>query len=244
MHRPVTTSEEALRIDPNSALALWIVAYAKATAAFTGVADDPQRFLREAELAANRLVELDVSSASGYAARAFCVSATRQHDRYHEALADARRAHELNPNDTYALYALGLVEAWLGDFDAAIDHAHQILRLSPLERRIHAAYVLLANACFVGRRYEEGANWALRAQMDAGQMFVGHLNAVTCFVGMGEIGRAKTEYAKAHAIAPAWLEALVQGLSPYAQAIHRDRQITFLRVAAGLEDPSAAEALR
>jgi adenylate cyclase len=242
--RAISEGEEALRIDPNSALALGSVAHANALTVFTGVADDPQKCLREAEAAANRLVELDVASASGYAMRAICVLSTRQHDRYHEALADARRAHELNPNDTYALYALGVAEAWLGDFDAAIDHAHQILRLSPLERRIHNAYVLLANACFLGRRYEEGANWALRAQRDAGQLFNAHLNAINCFVGMGQMDRAKAEFAKARALAPAWLDALVQGLSPYARAIDRDRQITFLRVAAGLEDPSAAEALR
>jgi adenylate cyclase len=242
--RAIAEGEEALRIDPNSALALWSVAYAKAVAAFTGIADNPQVFFREAEAAANRLVELDVASASGYAMRAMCVSLTREHDRYPDALADARRAHELNPNDTIALYVLGQVENWLGDADAARDHAHQVLRLSPLDRRIHLTYVLLANACFVGRRYEEGANWALRAQMDAGQLFLAHLNAITCFVGMGEIGRAKAEFAKARSLAPAWLEALVQGLSPYARKIDRDRQTTFLRIAAGLEDPSAAEALR
>lgn len=240
----IDEGEEALRIDPNSALALWSVAYAKAVAAFTGVADDPEHFLREAEWAANRLVELDVASANGYAMRAMCVSLTRQHNRYGEALADARRANELNPNDTFALYVLGQVEVWLGDADAAIDHARQILRLSPLDRRIHLTYVLLAVGCFVGRRYEEGANWALRAQMDARQMFLGHLNAVNCFVGMGEISKAKAEFAKARAIAPAWLEALIQGMSPYARAIDRDRQITFLRIAAGLEDPSAAESIR
>ena len=242
--RAIAEGEEALRIDPNSALALWSVAYAKAVAAFTGVAENPQQFLREAETAANRLVELDVASANGYAMRAMCVSLARNHGRYSKALADARRAHELNPNDTFALYVLGQVEVWLGDADAAIEHANQVLRLSPLDRRIHLTYVLLAVACFIGRRYEEGANWALRAQMDAGQLFLGHLNAINCFVGMGQIDRAKAEFAKARALAPAWLEALMQGLSPYARAIDRDRQITFLRVAAGREDPSAAEALR
>ena len=91
--RAIAEGEEALRIDPNSALALWSVAYSKALAAFAGAADDPQKFLRGAEVAADRLVELDVASASGYALRAMCVSLTRQHDRSGEAFADARRAH-------------------------------------------------------------------------------------------------------------------------------------------------------
>ena len=54
-------------------------------------------------LAAARAIELDSTDALGYALRGLCVLNGFQVDRYPEALADARRAHEMNPNDVFVL---------------------------------------------------------------------------------------------------------------------------------------------
>ena len=44
------------------------------------------------------------------------------------ALAEARYAHDLNPNDVLALRTLGWVEAASGETAAASEHLHQALR--------------------------------------------------------------------------------------------------------------------
>ena len=90
----------------------------------------------EAMWAAARAIELDSTDALGYALRGFGVLLGGQLDRYPEALADARRAHEMNPNDTFVLRFLGL-EAGLGEHERAIEHGHQILRLNPRDSRSH-----------------------------------------------------------------------------------------------------------
>ena len=67
------------------------------------MAEDREHALREAMLAAARAIELDSTDALGYALRGLCVLNGFQVDRYPEALADARRAHEMNPNDVFVL---------------------------------------------------------------------------------------------------------------------------------------------
>ena len=76
--------------------------------------------------AAARAIELDSTDALGYALRGCAVLLGGQVDRYPEALADARRAHEMNPNDVFVLRVLAALEAGVGEHERAIEHGHQI----------------------------------------------------------------------------------------------------------------------
>jgi hypothetical protein len=51
-------------------------------------------------------------------------------------------------------------------------------------------------------------------------------------------------FAAGQKLAPKHFKVRLEGTSPYARPEDRARQRTFLRVAAGIEDPSAADALR
>ena len=96
-------AKEALAIDPNSVLALDALAWAHGVALFLEMGADPEHSLREAMWAAARAIELDGTDPLGYAPRGIGVFLRGQLDRYPDALADARRAHEMNPNDTFVL---------------------------------------------------------------------------------------------------------------------------------------------
>jgi hypothetical protein len=50
--------------------------------------------------------------------------------------------------------------------------------------------------------------------------------------------------AEARLLAPAWVERCLAGRIVYRKPEHVRRATTFLRIAAGLEDPAAAQALR
>jgi adenylate cyclase len=64
-------------------------------------------------------------------------------------------------------------------------------------------------------------------------------------VGLGEIGKAKAMFETLQKVAPAeFLRSRLEGTWPFGQAEDRKRATTILRIAAGLEDPSAADALR
>ena len=168
-----------------------------------------------------------------------------QWDRYPEALADARRAYEMNPNDTYVLRILGYLEAFTGEPERGIEHLHQVMRLNPRDFRIYQTYQNLAAACFVARRYADGIDWASRALRERPRMIQAHTALVLNFVGHGEIGKAKAMFETLQKAASAeYLRSRLEGTWVFGRSEDRRRATTFLRIAAGLENPSAAEALR
>ena len=99
----IREAKEALAIDPSSVLALHALALAHGIALFLQMGADREHSLREAMWAAARAIELDGTDPLGYALRGMGVFLGGQLDRYPDALADARRAHEMNPNDTFVL---------------------------------------------------------------------------------------------------------------------------------------------
>ena len=237
-------AKEALAIDPNSVLALDALAWAHGVALFLEMGADPEHSLREAMWAAARAIELDGTDPLGYALRGIGVFLRRQLDRYPDALADVRRAHEMNPNDTFVLLSLGTLEAGVGEHERAIEHGQQMLRLNPRQSYSHMTYNLLAFASFGAKQYVEGIGWALRALNDMPRLLFAHLHLATCLIGTGEIDKARAAFAAGQRLGPEFFRSRLEGTTSYARPEDRTRQRTFLRIAAGLEDPSAADAVR
>jgi tetratricopeptide (TPR) repeat protein len=167
-----------------------------------------------------------------------------QMDRYPGGLADARYAHEMNPNDPTVLRFLGALEAGLGEGEQAIEHLQRALRLSPRQSRSHEIYQILSFACFIAKRYADGVEWALKALNDMPTFPPTHSCLVYCLVGAGEIEKAKAAFETGQNVAPTYLRTRLEGVSNLARPEDRRRAQTFCRVAAGLEDPSAADAVR
>lgn len=63
-------------------------------------------------------------------------------------------------------------------------------------------------------------------------------------VGLGEVDKVKAELENLRGLAPELVQRWLQGGVAIADEKARHRFTTFLRIAAGLEDPSAADALR
>jgi tetratricopeptide (TPR) repeat protein len=191
-----------------------------------------------------RAIELDGTDAFGYALRRLAVMVSHQFDRYPAALADARYAHELNPNDPNVLRVLAMLEAGSDDGERAIEHRHQALRLSPRPSRSHELRQLLAYASFVAKRHTEGIGWALRALNDMPLFMPTHANLMMCLVGAGEIDEAKAAFAAGQQPALAFFGVRLDGVSVSARPEDSIRHQLLFRIAAGLEDPGAEEALR
>ena len=65
------------------------------------------------------------------------------------------------------------------------------------------------------------------------------------FVGLGEIGKAKAMFETLRKVAsPELLRSRLEGMWAFGRSEDRRRATIFLRVAAGLEDPSAADEVR
>jgi tetratricopeptide (TPR) repeat protein len=110
LERSIREATEALAIDPDSVQALQALAYSYGELLLLQMAMDPEDALRRGQWAATRAIELDPTDALNYALRGLGVLRGRQFDLYADALADVRRAHEMNPNETEVLRVLaGLV---------------------------------------------------------------------------------------------------------------------------------------
>jgi adenylate cyclase len=245
LEQSIREAKEALAIDPNSVGALHALAFSHGFAFFLGMAADREHTLQEALWATARAIELDSEDALGYALRGLGAMHLSQWDRYPEALADARRAHDMNPNDTFVLRVLGSLEARAGEPERAIEQLQQVLRLNPRDPRSYMTHGVLASACFIAKRYADAIAWASRALRERPQLVPAHIYVVLDLVGLGEIGKAKAAFETLQKVASAeFMRRGLEGTWPFGRPEDRRRATTFLRIAAGLEDPSAADALR
>lgn len=95
-------------------------------------------------------------------------------------------AISLNPNLASAWWSSGLVRAFLGDTDTAIEHLAKAHRLNPLDHLIHSPWIGVAWAHFVAGRYEDSATAADRSLTEQANFPPAlRLKAATC----GLLGR-------------------------------------------------------
>ena len=220
----IREAREALAIDPTSVLALQALARAHGIALFLQMVPDREQALRDAALATSRALELDDENPYSYALRGLGCLLSGHQDRYPEALADARRAHEMNPNDVDVLQIVGNLEATVGEPERAIEHLHQVMRLDPRASRSAWTYNLLAFASFGAKQYPEGIGWALRALRDMPRMLQPHVNLACCLVGTGEIDKAKATFEAGQKLAPEFFRVRLEGsASPFTQPEDRKR---------------------
>ena len=74
-------------------------------------------------------------------------------------------ALQLNPNMAWAWLSSGLVKAWLGEPEIAIEHAARAMRLSPYDTQIFVMQTATALAHFLAGRYTEALSWAEKASL-------------------------------------------------------------------------------
>ncbi|MGE0854202.1 MAG: adenylate/guanylate cyclase domain-containing protein [Hyphomicrobiaceae bacterium] len=243
--RSIREAKEALAIDPNSVRALHVLAWAHGNTVQLRIAADRDQAVRESTWATARAIELDGMDAYGYAFRGLSALHFGRLDYYPEAIANARRAHEMNPNDTFVLRILATLEVTMGEFERAIERFHQVMRLNPRDPRGHITYQVLAFACFGAKRYAEGVEWASRAVNDRPKFAQALGSLAVCLVGIGEIDKAKAAFRALQEVASdEYLRHRLESGALFIRPEDRERSITFMRIAAGLEDPSAAEPLR
>jgi adenylate cyclase len=243
----VARAEQALSIDPASTLALNCIALACWQWVFLRSAaslfDAHERGLK----AARRAIAIDPTDGLGYVMLGTLLAHVGHVDGasipYDEALDALETAHQLNPNDHFALRMLGLTKSIAGRPREGIEHLLRALRLNPRDPYSVSVFQMLATACFIAKAYDEGARWALRAHALFPNMANTLVFLAQNYVGLGDIEQARSACLEARRLSPEFVDARTAGVSVYRRAEDRRRGVTFLRIAAGLEDPAAAEGL-
>ena len=240
----IEDAQAALAIDPDSTIALIASALSHYHHLIRGTAVDRGTAWREGMAAAARSIEVDRAEGYAHVLKGLLLALMPDRTRTGEMLDSARRGHGLNPHDMRSLFGLAYVECVAGNPEQAIEHLQQALRVSPRDPLRPNIQLQLARDHLLARQYAEGVACAVRGIDEAPVYPALHIWLAANYVGLGEFKRARAALAKARSIAPEFVENFVAGDAPYRNPEHLRRVTTSLRIAAGLEDPSAAEALR
>jgi len=242
-------AREALAIDPESILALAIFAFTQWQHVTFRSAEDIATAWQHGIDAADRGIALAQSSLC-HSVKAALLAYCPTGGRWEEARIEAEQAVRLNPQDSRVLSNSGFIFACSGEPDEGIRLMERALRINPRDPFAFNHYENLAQAHLAARRYKEGLQWARRATSAAPRYQPAHLVTAALYVGAGEIDKAKESMAAVQRLTPEALRGRTKIsagsslASTDAGAEARLRYQTFLRVAAGVDSPSAADALR
>jgi TolB-like protein/class 3 adenylate cyclase/Tfp pilus assembly protein PilF len=155
---------KAIEIDVNFALAHAMVARCFTLRKANGWMADVAKESAETAKLARRAVELGrddaaVLSRAGYALARVVFEPEEGADLIERALA-------LNPHLSSAWQFGGLLKAFRGEPETAIEHLAHAMRLSPLDPSLYSMQTATALAHFVAGRYDESVFWAEKASRE------------------------------------------------------------------------------
>jgi len=234
-------AREALSIDPDSTIALAAFSLAHFQHLARGTAADRDTAWRESMAAATRSTEVDRAEGFGHVMRGMLLASMPEQTRLDEARECARRGHDLNPHDMRSLMGLAYVETLVGNPERAMELLRQALRVSPRDPMRPNLHQQLTMASFGAKQYANGVAYAQLGIGEAPDLPPLHLYLATNYVGLGEIEKARAAMAEARRIGPEFAQRHLTGAFV---GVDRERQWLFARIAAGLEDPATADALR
>ena len=240
----IDLAKKALAIDARSAIALNALALAHLGDIFDGTASDPQLTWQLGMDAATKLIEVDPTSSEGYARKAALLFDESGADRADEARIILARACELNPNDVDVLRLQGVTEQRSGNYQASLEPLLRAIRIAPRNPQQFRTNAHLALARLGLQDYAGAMRHIHLALSDAPKHGRLHMLAATILVGLGEVEAARIAFEKARQLAPELLTRWMEDGAPTRDAAVRHRFRMFLRIAASLEDASAAQPIR
>jgi DNA-binding SARP family transcriptional activator len=151
--------ETAVRLDPTFARAYAGLSFTHFQNAFQGWTKREPEVARAYEAAGQSLMVDDRDPAAHWAmGRALWL-----HGRQDQSIIELERAVDLSPNFAQGHYALAFVHSQGGDAKAAVDFSDHSRHLSPFDPMLFAMFGARAMALVRLKRFDEAADWAVKA---------------------------------------------------------------------------------
>ncbi|MGC2200959.1 MAG: adenylate/guanylate cyclase domain-containing protein [Stellaceae bacterium] len=138
------------------------------------------------------------------------------------------RALLINPSFARGWLGSGLLRAFAGDPDLALQHFNTFQRLDPSER-FPAALTAVATALFFKRRFDEAAAKLLQSLEQAPDFAITYRLLASCYAHLGRFDEAREIVRRLRAITP----IVVPSVIPFRGAEHRELFLSGLRLAMG-----------
>jgi len=228
----------ALAIDPDSLLALHAAAWGQWQHVALRTVEDREAAWRDGMAAAARGIETArCNRCHGF--KALLLAYAPSGARWDEAAVEAQAAYRLNPQDSSAILICAHIATNSGDPLEGIRLLERSLRINPRDPFAFHIYTDLAFAHLAARDYRKGLEWSMRARSEAPDFPAAHLYAAALHVGLGEMDKAKVALDTARRLAPELVQVRLRCKSMHHGNEVHHRYDSFLRIAAGLEEPAA-----
>lgn len=239
--RGAAMAREALAADPSCGLAWRVLAAVQWWHAYHGTTDDFAATVAAGRDAADAAIAIDALDHHAWRQKGLLAFMSLDPAT---GLVALRYAHELNPNCAVTLSWLSLNEALHGEATRGVPLAEAALRLSPRDPARGQMLCALGFAQFATRDYTGAAASAQAARLGMVNAAPPLVLAAIAQVGIGDIEAGTKTFAVLEQTAPALTAARLAGRWLSTNADYLCRAHTFLRVAAGLAPPQAADAVR
>ena len=193
----------AIAIRPDYADAYAGVAMSYNQDILIGVADDRTATATHAMEAARKAIECDNSSSWAHHELS---TAYQWLNRVGDALAEARIAVDLNPNDAYGLHALGNKSDLAGDPDG-IALMEKAQKLNPEDAQLHVHLTFLARAYVNSGNYGIAVERARQAIRRRSGYAPAHYILAMALGHLGDVDEARAELAKCDEISPGFVQS-------------------------------------
>ena len=150
--------EQALAADPNNVRALTYLAITFLPS--RGRGHDPEDKLKRADELVSKALALDPNYAPAHLVKAFVLQSQFRLD---EAIAEDRRAFDLDPSLVDAYWHMGFVMRRLGEFQTSLEFIDKAIRLSPRDPFRASWYADKAGSHLALKQYDQAIEWARRA---------------------------------------------------------------------------------
>jgi adenylate cyclase len=221
----VALLRQAIKLDPNLAQAHMMLARTVVGRIMYGWSSDLTNDLAESYAAAARSVSID--DRDPYTYYAFCwTSLVRL--MHAQALAEAQRSIDLNPNFALGFFALGLVRVHIGHFREALDSLLRSLRLNPNDPQAGSFLSFVALAHYHQENYEEALHYSQLAVRPRHL----HLGLRILLASLGQLGRkeeAQPLLNEFSSLQPEDPQRLFEVTTPYLDPKYREHLADGLR---------------
>lgn len=215
---------QAIRLDPALAQAHMALARSLNSRIWHGWSSDIANDASEAYAAAARSVAIDDRDPYCHYALCWTSLVMRMHA---QALAEAQRSIDLNPNFALGFFVLGVVRIYVGHFREAVDALLRCLRLNPNDPQASAFLSFVALAYYHQENYEEALHYGQLAARP--RRF--HLVLRILLASLGQLGRVEEARPSLHDFIsrPADPQQLFDVTTPYLDMKYREHLADGLR---------------
>jgi TolB-like protein len=227
----IAAAGSALELDNRNSRALWTQGAAYIYQHLYRWGDDPDGALVLAGDRADRLIQTDASNPKAHTLRAWVHQFRRDHDA---AIAEYRRALDLNPNFAMNLFTMAWGESVAGLTSEAKEHAHRGLRLSPrdTDQWLGEAYLALTQATFAEGDFEETLKWGRLAIQMGSKAPIRRAMMIASYGHLGNLEPAGQHAKALKEFAPDFIPALLTGeMEAYKMPEHNALLLEGLRKA-------------